>query len=262
MISARSGPTRANSRRFIHRDDAMPLVTQTENFIYETAPFDPLHPDLADFGAAWARANALAATCECDLATLQKWFGVSGGFGPANKVTVRLDASISAFALGRYASDGSSTIIIVPFTQAANADEAARAVFVHEMFEILMDYRNPAPHQVWIAGNSMGEALATVCEALIHPEGHYGAQLGPCVWEWLSLLPRSVYPFFPRLSRENWIDKTDDSDRNFVSFRCGIVFLYYLLWRGYPIEEIIAKGDSTFERRITTSPANPGAGVR
>ena len=55
----------------------MAIVTQTDNFIYETAAVSLSHP--LDLGPMWARANALATTCEADLATLQNWFGIRGG---------------------------------------------------------------------------------------------------------------------------------------------------------------------------------------
>lgn len=228
----------------------MAIVTQTENFVYETAAASILRP--LDFGAAWARANALVATCEADLATLQKWFGIQGGFGPANKVTVLVDGSILPGALGKnfgYASDGTTKIIVTPFSTTAGGDAAARAVFVAEMSEVLMDQRNQRyKRTTWIANYSTGEALSTVCEALIHPEGYYAPvpPLGPRIWKWLSVIPH--LPYDPGVARENWIDRTDDTDQNFASIGCGVLFLYYLLSeKGYSIQDIIAQGGSTLE---------------
>ena len=92
-----------------------------------------------------------------------------------------------------YATDGTTKIIVIPFTGwTSGADAAARAVFVAEMSEILMDQRNQrTKHTSWIANNSMGEALSTVCEALMHPEGYYTPvpPLGPRIWKWLSVIP-------------------------------------------------------------------------
>src|SRR5262249_33987448 len=104
----------------------------------------------------------------------------------------------------------------------------------------------------------MGEALSTVCEALLHPEGYYRASLGPRIATWLNLQIRA-YPTGVHY-RDNWIDKTEDTDGNYVSFGCGIVFLYYLIsQRGYPLPEIIAKGGTPFEETYRNLTGRAGA---
>jgi len=227
----------------------MALLTATPNFFFEV----PTVWNPAAFGEAFRRATAVAATCDADLATLEDWFSVGGGFGPSNRVKVvftNLD-----YGLGNndgYSKDGGSLINIVPFTGDPNGDAAARAVFVAELAEILMDYRNKVTQRTtWLAGNSMGEALSTVCEALLHPEGYYPSPIrGPRIGPWLNYLK---LPF--DWHRPNWIDRTEDTDTNYVSFGCGIVFIYYLMWLGYSIKDIIAKAGSTFEetyKNLTT----------
>ncbi|HYX51114.1 MAG TPA: hypothetical protein VE843_15310, partial [Ktedonobacteraceae bacterium] len=129
----------------------MANVTQTTNFSYNYA--DSLNA--TDKVAAIAHANALAETCENDLVVLQNMFGVSGGFGPSNRVTIVID---NIDGLGNnFGYTGDNKINIVPFTGFSDGDAATRAVFVAEMAEILMDYRNQKTGvTTWLAGNSMG----------------------------------------------------------------------------------------------------------
>jgi hypothetical protein len=259
----------------------MALVAQTENFVFETAGFASFHDDFNALIEARSLAQALAASgaCETDLATLQKWFGAPGGFGTKilqdgtpNKITVLFDPTILPKALGfnqGYPMDGKTkpTITLVPFT-GASAQAATMTVFAAELAEIFMDYRNqlhPGKPPSWIANNSMGEALSTVCEGLLHPDGYYNpvsppltTSIGPRIWQWLSVLPHGI----PVLSlvRQNWIDKTENSDQNYVSFGCGIVFLYYLLsQRAYSMEKIIASGGATFEETYRNLTGQSGA---
>src|SRR5204862_5303265 len=114
----------------LSKEVAMAIVAQTDNFVFETAGFESFHWDAKALIDAQTLAKALAApsACEADFATLQKWFGVPGGFGTkilqqgtSNKVTVLLDPSILRDALGTnwgYDIDGKTKpkIALVPFT--------------------------------------------------------------------------------------------------------------------------------------------------
>jgi hypothetical protein len=126
----------------IPRELTIATVTQTTNFIYTYD--DTLLT--ADQNPAIARANALAASCETDLTTMQAWFSVSGGFGLSNQVTVLITNSIAGLGWnGGYQTGGKTQIKILPFTGAASADAAARAVFVAEMSEVLMSFATSKP---------------------------------------------------------------------------------------------------------------------
>src|SRR5215475_1195448 len=140
-------------------------ITTSENFIYG------VNPSLLFFGGpigdAFARVMALAATCEADFQTLRNLFAVPGGFGPSNRVSVSIDPTIGAKSLegwnnGYHSGDGKSEIQIVPFPGDPNGDAAARAVFVAEMSEIFMTYRNKLMGKTWIINYSDGEALSTI----------------------------------------------------------------------------------------------------
>lgn len=55
---------------------------QTTNF---TIRYDP-----AVLPNSPKRADALRRVCESELAALEGWFGVSGGFGTGNRITINL----------------------------------------------------------------------------------------------------------------------------------------------------------------------------
>jgi hypothetical protein len=211
-------------------------ITGTENFLYGISEAFVFGGAIGD---ALSRSMALAATCEGDLQKLLQLFRTPNVFGSGNRISVNIDPSIAPSAAGRnfgFAAGGNSQILIVPtFAAGLDPDSAARAVFVHEMSEILMNYQQKQNGK-WIAGYSHGEALADICSAALHPEG----QGGPWSAKWLNGMPAYSPP------RPNWIDKTETTDGNPYSFGCGVLFLNYLLFqRGYALDEIIAKGGST-----------------
>lgn len=115
------------------------LVTlgQTTNFTYT------YEDSLMD---ARRRAQALMTSCEGDFVKCQKLFGVTGGFGPSNRVTLRVDSPPDG-AIGinyNYQTDGSMLIIMDPisgFYLENLADDRAHQIFIAEIAEVRMVYR-------------------------------------------------------------------------------------------------------------------------
>ena len=233
----------------------------TQKSVGKTANIEYLYDDaLADPVVAKARAESLfeSGDCESDLATLEGWFGVNGGFGPGNRIKVIIDRPGSLGLNGGYHTDGSTSIQIAPFDDnpvgvddprfdAAFSDKRVRAVYVAELAEVLMSYRKGqtgAPN--WNSGDSMGEALSTVSEALAHSDGYYtknsaGQGIGPRVGQWLNAAPRP-----------DWISQTKGTDKDFPSIGCGVMFLYFLLWEcDFTIEAVIAGKGGSFEDLFT-----------
>jgi hypothetical protein len=126
------------------------------------------------------------------------------GFGPPdppgsmfgsdnNPITITISADPTRKSLGSnrgFDLGGRINIKINPFTQLSrmlqktnSGDDEARTVFVAEMSEVFMDYRNKQTPETttWVAKYSHGEALSIVCSALLHPEGYY-PNLGPRIW--------------------------------------------------------------------------------
>ena len=219
-------------------------VGTTTNFNYQ------YNDGLVDPVVAKADAEYLlqSGSCETDLPVMEGWFGVSGGFGPGNRVNVVIDRSGSLGSNHGYQTGGQTSIQIAPFDPNQPADNPAigtqtrqaqvRAVFAAEFAEVLMGYRTQVTGDpTWDHGaNSMGEALSIVCEALRHPDGYYGGSIGPRITEWLNASPRP-----------NWIDTTEPTDKDFLSFGCGAAFIYYLMSQfNYSIASIIQASGSTF----------------
>jgi hypothetical protein len=94
----------------------------------------------------------------------------------------------------------------------------------------------------------MGEALSNVTATLFYPQGYYAGGIGPRITQWLNQNPRPDY-----------ISSNKLSDTDFVSFGCGIVFIYYLQDQlGYSIGDIITKAGATLEATYKNLTGNTG----
>lgn len=224
----------------------MTHVTRTANFNYDYA--DGLNA--ADKAAAIAHINALVSTCESDLAVLDSFFGISGEFA-GNLLTISIENLQNAQGenYGYYTADevGSNRIDITPFTGAPDGDAATRALFVAELAEVLMSYRNKNTGiDTWGRGNSMGEGLSLVCSAVVHPEGYYtatvnGGMYGVSIDQWLN-----------SSTRPDWVTHNESTDGNAVSYGCAILFIYYLQSQlGFSFHDIITRAGHTLAQTYT-----------
>jgi hypothetical protein len=122
--------------------------------------------------------------------------------------------------------------------------EFPQRVFVAELVEILMGFTGYG----WNAGFSNGEALSGVMGALLHPYGYYDTGQGPRVNQWLNG------------GRPDFVGKTDQTDQNFVTFGCGILFINYLVHQlGFDLKAVIRAGGDTLAEtyhRLTGKPAS------
>lgn len=212
----------------------------TTNFVvkYEDTNFATNPPSA--FKNVQRRAQQLLATCESDFYVLRSWFGLNDGFGASNRVTLQVEPASYARNFG-YKSDGTSFIRMNPFDDFAvqeQADDAVQSLFVAEMIEILMDYRNIKNKSVsWHADKSDGEGLSRVAAAILHPVGYYKVLSGPFVNNWLKL-KRS----------EDWVSKNEDTDEGMYSYGCAILFIYYMRDQlQHSMTDIIKKGGDTLE---------------
>lgn len=214
-------------------------LDKTENFIvqYEDA-----------FVNAKRRAEQLLTTCESDFHVLKIWFGINDnyGFGFSNLVTIRIesDPDPKKKALGRnygYHDNRSSLIRIdpldvIPVTQ-DEADDAVQCIFVAEMIEILMDYRNKKKKNIsWHPGESDGEGLSRVAAATLHPVGYYKV-LSVCVNSWL-VSDRGDTRF----------SYNEPNDTDVKSFGFAVLFIYYMRDQlHHSLSDIIQYGGHTLE---------------
>jgi hypothetical protein len=231
--------------RVIISGAAAVIVTldQTENFTIE---YQDSFPD------ALRRARALRQSCESKFATLRQWFGVTKGFGPSDRVTLQVETAYLGSNNG-YDENGKTKVIVNPFdtqhflapgeiaVSQADADDAVLGLFVAEIAEVLMSYNNkhsPNTLQSWNPGGSDGEGLSRVCAALFHPAGYYNVLRGGGVNPWLQSRTSST-------KRNDWIAKTEPSDKNVDSYGCSIIFIYYMHTQlGISMQSIITSASS------------------
>ncbi|MBB5339524.1 hypothetical protein [Tunturiibacter gelidoferens] len=187
------------------------------------------------------RAQQLKATCEADFTQLRSWFAIHDGFGPTNLVTLQIEPDSYAHNFG-YKSDGTTFVRMNPFDSSTNQDQAndaVQALFVAEIIEVLMNYRNikAGPGNItWHPSQSDGEALSRFAAALLHPVGYYNILGAPFVNTWLQS------------TRPDWVTKLGASDTDLPSLGCSLLFLYYLYDQlDLTIPNIIQKGGATPE---------------
>jgi hypothetical protein len=220
------------------------LATQTDHFTF--AWYDEVGTD------AEANLDAVVAVAEDDLATLAGWFGL---VLPANfrRVDVRLNwTQLGAATNGGYQPDLGINLSSPPrAADPAGADEWVRAMFVMELAEILMSYRDQTVPRagVWNAGDSVGEGLSRVMGAELHPTGYYGHGY-QCLGSWTAAggadYVSTIFTGGP--SRED--GTFHYGDQYWPAFGCAAVFLYFLHAQlGHSWESIITATGTTLQEK-------------
>jgi hypothetical protein len=191
-------------------------------------------------------ANALLAIIENEYNVTTGWFNTPNGkFGTGNRQVVNLNRADGS---GANNSGYGSAINLDPQGVNSNASDAAervKMVFMNEWVEILMSLTNGK----WNAGDSMGEGLSQYCGIIRFQTGHY-SYYGSWVDQWLDTHPR-----------QDWVDNTEGTDGNAISFGCALAFIYYLNTQlKFSINQIIAAGASnlaTVYRTLTGDNGDP-----
>ena len=99
-------------------------------------------------------------------------------------------------------------------------------LIVAELTECFMGAQNKG----WDCGGSNGEALSRLL-AELESGGPGGA-----------LAAFATGPDWDRAGRPNWIDATEPTDQDAVSTGCGIVYLYWMMSKGYTAAKITQAG--------------------
>jgi hypothetical protein len=186
---------------------------------------------------ALANALQLARTVESDFQLLTGWFGIGGGFGPGNQVTINLIfQGNSGSSNNGYHGDGSSTLNLNGVPTATGIAAVVRMHFVAEFVEVLMDYNNQHGPTTWVAGYSHGEGLSQYCAYLLSPGG-YNEFYGPGFENnWIN----------SNRVDNDWVNNTEQTDKNAVSFGCALLYLFYLQYQLYHLPAtIIQNGGAT-----------------
>jgi hypothetical protein len=116
-----------------------------------------------------------------------------------------------------------------------NAAGVALALYVAELSECFMGAQNKG----WGCGSSNGEGLSRVCATLLTPNGS--------VPSWATTAPTWVSANYP-----DWVTKTDPTDGNYVSAGCAVVYLYWMMSKGYSIQQLIRAGGATLADNYQT----------
>ncbi|GAC1312799.1 MAG: hypothetical protein NVS2B3_15140 [Vulcanimicrobiaceae bacterium] len=186
------------------------------------------------------RAGAIAQTCESDIERLGKLFRIVFDVDGLNHGGIRVyiisppggGASNPGWGGPLSPSDMDINGDYAPARVNAQTPivraEFARFLFVAELAEIMMGV---VAGNRWNAGSSEGEALSILLATELHPMGYYGGAVGdaPRVNTWLQS------------SRPDWLSRTEPTDKNKLSYGCGILFLNYLRHQlGFDLASIIA----------------------
>jgi hypothetical protein len=104
--------------------------------------------------------------------------------------------------------------------------ELTNGLVVAELTESFMGAQNKG----WNCGWSNGEALSRLLAELLSggPSGALAAFASGPAWD--------------QAGRPNWIDATDPTDQNIVSTGCGVVYLYWMMAKGYSAAQITQAG--------------------
>jgi len=121
--------------------------------------------------------------------------------------------------------------------------DLSNGLVVAELTESFMGAQNVG----WNCGGSTGEALSRVLAELLSG-GAQGA-----------LAAYATGPTWDQDGRPDWIDATEDTDQNPDSTGCGVVYLYWMISRGFTAAQITQAGcpDGTLASNYTAL----GAGV-
>jgi hypothetical protein len=190
-----------------------------------TAHFTFEYDNTLNQTAATAFGVALAANAEADYNLVGFWFDRLTPSGvPFNVKINRPSATRSG------GNDGNKQITI---DIGASTDfDLGRGILVSEFIEIFMGAQNRG----WAAGKSNGEALSQVGGFTIVPSQATSFS-GPPTW-----LDNNNF------ARPDFVSQTDTTDKNAVSYGCGVLFLYYLGSQlGFTMRAIVQGAADTLE---------------
>ena len=218
---------------------------------YETSLFDSLPPAQKATVKAnlIANCNALLGVVENEFTVTTGWFNTpSGKFGTGHRQVVNLNETDGSGANNSGYGSNINQDAQSGNNNAADAAGRVEMLFENEWVEILMALSSGK----WNAGNSSGEGLSQILGILRFPTGHYSyyTEGGPRHFTeiWMNTVPR-----------QDWVNKTEGTDGNMVSFGCALGFLFYLNTQlSFTINQIIAAGDSTLAATYKTLTGDTG----
>jgi hypothetical protein len=162
---------------------------------------------------------------------MEAYFGISGQnvsviIAPLSETEQNLGYG-GAYHHGCDFSSG-GVLYIDSTSRLPNAANVALALYIAELSECFMGAQNKG----WNCGGSNGEGLSRVCATLATPNGSVSAGYNTAP-AWVS----ANYP--------DWVTTTEPIDTNPVSTGCAVLYLYWMMSKGYSIEQLIQTGGTT-----------------
>jgi Carboxypeptidase regulatory-like domain/SnoaL-like domain len=172
---------------------------------------------------------SVLANCEQDFTTLQSFFGNIG----VNNLPFHVTIQAGNNGGGHKGCD--NTDIACDAFNGADTNLVS-AILVAEVAEVLEANQGRG----WDCGKSNGEALSRVLAAALYPAELNTFQANfSSADSWL----RKNWP--------NWVDNTEDSDTNFVSFGCGTLFINWMQNQlGFSLNQIIQAAGGTLVQTL------------
>ena len=178
-----------------------------------------------------ANANALLSVIEQEYTVTTGWFNTPPGlFGIFRRQIVNL--TYADYSGANNTGYGGPINLDAQSGNFNAADAAARVqmLFINEWVEVLMSLTGGA----WNSLNSSGEGLSQYSGILEFPVGHY------------SYYPSFVDAWLNGNPRQDWVNTTEGTDKDPVSFGCALAFLFYLNRQlNFTTTQIIANGAGT-----------------
>jgi hypothetical protein len=179
-------------------------------------------PTLGPGGASLAQ--QIFATAAQTYASSQAFFNVPGQ--PVNVIFAAIngatDGSGGAYHYGCNFNPGGDL-----YCDAAYANpQLTTGLMVAELTECFMGAQNKG----WNCGASNGEALSRVLAELLSggPNGALAAFASGPAWD--------------QAGRPDWIDATEPTDQDLVSTGCGVVYLYWVISKGFTAAQVTQAG--------------------
>jgi hypothetical protein len=210
----------ARARAFAHVQARRRRKPTTQDFDYPTELVATTadvtlyyDPQLGQEGADLAQ--QVKNTVEQTYVNCQNYFGIAGQpvnviIAPINNET---DGGAGAYHYGCSFNPGGDLYIDAAFGNPV----MTTGLIVAELTESFMGAQNNG----WDCGGSNGEALSRFL-AELESGGPTGA-----------LAAFATGPAWDGAGRPNWIDSTESTDQDAIATGCGVVYLYWMMSRGY-----------------------------
>ena len=167
---------------------------------------------------------------------MEAFFGIQGGSVSVivAPLSGKNDGSGGAYHYGCDFTSGGTIYVDATFAL-PNAADVEMALYVAELSECFMG----AQGRGWGCGYSNGEGLSRFCAEVSTPYGSFPSWgiTGP---SWVS----AGYP--------DWVTTTEQTDRDYASTGCAILYIYWMLSLGYSKAEVTQAGGATLADNYKT----------